>query len=202
MKSKIAVQKAVKPRRTLAKQIRELVSTDIRAARQLAERGRQFSNIETRLNLYYQSQHELKQLTSGQKKNCPKGYEFIGVWREMRKATNIRLIEKYAEKDKESLIKVFLDAVNVHDSKIVFEIGNAIEFLKTDRSSDRYRPALLTWKWILDKHGERLPIREVATLIGWHDMDSADGFSQLRGLCVEIKFPLLRSRQIRKRKPS
>ena len=101
MKSKIAVQKAVKPRRTLAKQIRELVSTDIRAARQLAERGRQFSNIETRLNLYYQSQHELKQLTSGQKKNCPNGYEFIEVWREMRKATNIRLIKKYADKDKE-----------------------------------------------------------------------------------------------------
>jgi hypothetical protein len=203
MKSKNVVQKIAKSRRTLSKKIKTLAATDIRAAMRLAESGKpQFSSIETQINLYYHSQEELKQLTSGKKSIYQEAHELAGSWSEKHKENNDQLIKKFGEKDKETMAKILFDALNSRDSKRFFEIGSAIEFLKSVKPCDSYRPDLLRLKWILDKNKGRLSIREVAEFIGWHDLKSEDGFSQLRRLCVKLKFPLKASRQIREINPS
>jgi hypothetical protein len=54
-------------RQTLAKQVRELAQTDTFAAALLAERGKQFSEIETLLNLYYQMLKDFRKIQAGEK---------------------------------------------------------------------------------------------------------------------------------------
>ena len=54
-------------RRTLAKQIRQLAQTDALAASLLAERGKQFSEIETLLYLYYETLEQFRKIKAGQK---------------------------------------------------------------------------------------------------------------------------------------
>jgi hypothetical protein len=93
------------------------------------------------------------------------------------------------------LCKVFLSAIDNHDSKKIYEIGRAIDALDRHTSeADRNRASILTIKKMLDKSGDKWTIRELAEVIDWHDMKPDDGFSQLREICKKLKFPLKRSR--------
>ena len=105
-------------------------------------------------------------------------------------------IQKMADDKAVELGRIFIDAVNRADSKIIFEIGDAIEFLRIlEQKPDGYRAELLELKQRLDKRGEKWPIRKVAEWIGWPDMSGADGFKTLRRICGELNFPLADSRQ-------
>jgi hypothetical protein len=114
-------------------------------------------------------------------------------------ALNKDALKKQIDIARQELCMVFLDAIDAQDSKKIFEIGRAIDSHKAGHSSDRNRAAILTWKCLLDGRGEKMTIRELAQIIGWHDMKSADGFSQLRKLCVELNFPIAPSRRIRRK---
>jgi hypothetical protein len=52
----------------------------------------------------------------------------------------------------------------------------------------------------LDRKGEKIPIRDIAKMIGWPDMSGADGFKQVRRMCKELNFPLADSRRKVKRR--
>ncbi len=108
-----------------------------------------------------------------------------------------QLVEHYYYRDRMNLSEMLLSAIDNMDSKTFFDFGRAIEFLKTGRIADPLRHTLLTTKLALDKSGRTMTIREVAELVDWPDMQSVDGFSQLRRVCRELNFPLARSRQIR-----
>jgi hypothetical protein len=97
------------------------------------------------------------------------------------------------------LCQILMDAIDAEDSEKFFEFAKAVKFRKTATRIDRYRPGILTWKWILDKQ-DGMTIRELAQFLCWHDMKSDDGFSQLRRLCRELNFPLKPSKRGRKRR--
>jgi hypothetical protein len=113
-------------------------------------------------------------------------------------ARNQDALKKQIDIERQELCMIFLDAIDAQDSKKIFEIGRAIDSHKAGCSGDRNRAAILTWKWLLDARGEKMTIRELAQIIGWRDMKSADGFSQLRRLCRELKFPIAPSKRQRK----
>jgi hypothetical protein len=178
-------------RRTLAGQIRTLAQTDIVAAELLAFRGQQFSEIETLLANYYDVLGKFQTLKScgdsetqkpsGNSRVCSKGV--AGAIRE------------FTERDRMKLCRIFIRAVDSRDSKKIIEIAEAVEFLKSFKASgDRLRHDILALKNILDRCRVRCPIRDVAEFVNWPDMKSQDGFSRLRRLCAELKFPLATSR--------
>ena len=176
-----------KQRRTFARQIKTLASKDVSATALLAKRGRQFTQIEAKLELYY---HPPKHEMSGE------------VPAEILKAmTKANLAgEKLRVFLSVDLRRIFMEAVDARDSKTIFEIGNAVAFLKTfNESGDRYRSGILFLKMALDKQSLKWPIRQLAHVIGWPDMSGMDGFKNLRVMCKELKFPLAPSRQIRNR---
>jgi hypothetical protein len=184
----------------------------------LAERGKQFTEFETRLCRYYQWQEKLRQIQSGKK---PEGTHWTDENTPEAKAAseaialNNRAIQQYAEQDRVELCKILLGAIDKRKSGVLFEFAKAVESLKTVQTIDRYRPGILTWKWLLDKQGEKLTIQELTQILCWRGMKSEkksekihrqisgvvksdDGFSQLRRLCRELDFPLKPSRRGRK----
>jgi len=159
-------------------------------------RGRQFTEIETLLNIHYRLLMDVEKIKSGKKTETQEVMEGEPAWTKELAGAHNSAIQQYSKDTAENLCRMFICAVNAGDSAKLFEIGKAIEFLKTFRQcGDRFRADILTWKIILDKKAEKWPIRRLAKAIGWPDMESQDGFSRLRRLCVELCFPLAASRQ-------
>lgn len=171
--------------------------TDIQAAIILATQGRKFTEIEKLLNIYYRVQMDVEKIRSGNKTASQEVMEGEQIWTEEFVQAHNSYIQQYAKDLTSNLCKIFIEAVNAGDSAKLSEIGKAMEFLKTfKQSGDRFRADILSFKSILDKTEEKWPIRRLAKAIGWPDMESQDGFSRLRRLCVELRFPLAASRQI------
>jgi hypothetical protein len=185
----------------LAGRIVELAKKDFLAALLLATRGVEFTEIQTMLQLYYGSNHELSQTKSGIKTEIQKLLENEvdasggKIWtQEMINLQRLSL-QKNIKDLTDQLCRIFLNAVNAGDSKKINEIADAIEFLKTFKKlGDKYRADILTWKEILDKKGEKWPIRRIAKAISWPDMSGTDGFKTVRRMCEELGFPLADSR--------
>lgn len=98
----------------------------------------------------------------------------------------------------EDICQVFRNAVKAGDHKTIIEIGNSIEFHRAIPSAcgDKVRAEILFMKYRLEQRGEKWPIRRLANHLKWPEADRCDGFSRLRRLCVELKFPLAPSRQL------
>lgn len=186
----------------MAGRIKELAKKDIDAATVLAFRGHEFTEIEALLQLYYGNWHEMEQIQSGTKTDVQKLLTIetdpagAKVWTpEMNDIYKMTLQTNFKELS-DDLCGIFINAVNTGDSKKIFEIGKAIEFLKTFKSSesgDLFRAKILTWKTILDKKGERWPIRRLAKSIDWPMADSVNGFWNLKRIANELNFPLVAS---------
>jgi hypothetical protein len=185
-----------KQRRTLAKQIRTRAAKDSLAAFALAWRGQQFSEIKQLLDLYY---HELSELQKIESKH--ESFVEILCKSTLTKEVGEGLRLAYQKKQKKHevrLCEIFLNSIKSRDAAKIIEIADAVKFLKTFKESgDPKRREVLDWKDILDKHGVRWPIKILAHVLHWPKEHSADGFSQLRRLCRELKFPLAPTRQIR-----
>jgi hypothetical protein len=92
----------------------------------------------------------------------------------------------------------FLTALQKKDSKKLFEIAEAVEFVKTFTpvKADKWRECILEFKLLLDRQGKTCPIRNLASILNWPESDSDNGFSQLRKICKELNFPLAETSQI------
>ena len=185
----------------LAGRIKELAKRDIEAATTLAYRGREFNEIEALIHLYYSTEHEINQTNQDTKTDVQKLLEIATdptgerVWSNQEKEIYLFVLQRNLKKLSDDLCGIFINALNAHDSKKIFEIAKAIKLLKTFKSSgDLFRAKILTWKNILDKKGEQWPIRRLAKAIGWSDMSGADEFKTVRRMCEELNFPLAESR--------
>lgn len=90
-----------------------------------------------------------------------------------------------------------LQAISDRDSKTIFELGSAVEFLKHWKpQGDNTRSLILHFKFILNRDGGKMTIRELATKVGFTKEEASTGFSRLRRLCKELDFPLAPTRQI------
>jgi hypothetical protein len=169
--------------------IRELASKDVVAAMLLARRGREFSEIERMLSFYYETLEKFERIQSGKKTREQELME--DHWPKDMVAGYPGMIQKLFREAQFRLYCIFLTALNERDSGKIFEIGKAIEFLKTFKESgDRYRAFILTEKHLLDQTGEKWPIRRLAQMIGWPMKKSANGFFTLRRMAKELNFPL------------
>jgi hypothetical protein len=114
-----------------------------------------------------------------------------------------QIIEEEYIKSREAVIQIVRDALRDKNPQPLYDIGKAIENYKiwvVRGPADPLRYQILMWKWMLDKTGEQMTIRQLAERIEWRDMRPDDGFSQLRKVCKELGFPLAPSRQISKTK--
>ena len=188
---------APKQRQTLARRIRTLANKDIIAATLLAAHGKIFTEIETELRLYYWAKSELDRIKSGRKTKIQEVLTDERIWTPEFMAKHNEAFKKYVNEHGTRLCWILLNAINERNPDKIYEIGKAVEFLKSFKETgDHYRYEILTLKSILDQNGQKWPIRALAKAIGWHDMKSQDGFARLRRLCGELRFPLASSRQI------
>jgi hypothetical protein len=112
-------------------------------------------------------------------------------WTKAGLIKNKRLIKKLVERDRARFCKAFITAIDARDSKTIYEMARAIERLTAcNVAGDRYRSEILNLKRFLEISGGSLTVRQVAAFIKWPHKDKSDGFSQLRKLLLELKFPL------------
>jgi hypothetical protein len=176
--------------------INQLASKDVFSALLLAMRGKEFSPIESMLNLYYQTLERFRQIISGKKTIAHELFVNQEDWAKSEEHKYQHYIYQSLKDGQVALSELFITAVTNRDYGAILEIGHAVEFLKSFKESgDPVRTELLLMKRILDERNETMSIRDVAKNIMWPDMNPADGFAALRRLCKELKFPLAPSRQ-------
>jgi hypothetical protein len=184
----------------LAGRIKELTKKDVIGAIFLAARGRQFTEIEATLDSYYGILEDFNKIKSGQKTKIEELLGDKSLTEEVF-ADHHNDIKYFLERRISEISQILLDAINSRDSKEIFEIGRAVNFLKKFKASgDSYRYLILHMKNALDRKRKKIPIRDIAKMIGWPDMSGADGFKQIRRMCKELNFPLADSRRKVKRR--
>lgn len=193
--SKFKLAKARRPK--LAGRIKELAAKDVQAAKMLAYRGRQFSEIEKILYLYYWALKEFRQSEFRINSDLKTLQKNEPIWTKEILAEYHADMGKVFEGYAAQIGQVFQDAIKGSDSKKVFEIGKAIESMKTFKSKkqDLHRVKILDLKMMLDKKGQKTTTaRYVAKCLNWPDMSGADGFRQIHRMCKELNLQLSDSR--------
>lgn len=188
--------KARRPK--LAGRIKELAAKDAQAAKMLAYRGRQFSEIETILYLYYWALKEFRQSEFRINANLKSLHKTELIWTKEILAEYHADMGKILEGYAAQIGQVFQDAIKAGNSKKVFEIGKAIESMTTFKPEDRdlHRVKILDLKMMLDKKGQKTTTaRYVAKCLNWPDMSGADGFRQIHRMCKELNLQLSDSRR-------
>jgi hypothetical protein len=200
-------------RKTLAGQIKN--QANVADAYLLAIQGRKFSEIEDLLDFFYTTHDELERRKIEKETHSQK------FWRQVPKQAINAISNTFKEKSKRSsnlfrsatgsskdlknennktvldILGIVLFAIKTKDSATIFEIGKAIEFFKTPvKSADPYRKKILFAKFILDSANLKMTIGALASALKLPKQSSLDGFSQLRRICRDLKFPLKASRKI------
>ena len=188
-------------RQTLAKRIRELAQTDTFAAALLAGRGKQFSKIETLLNLYYGTLKEYRKVQAGEKTTIEKLLAVESGWTRERIAAHRAEYPKSLQNFAFQISQILIDAIVLRDSRQIIEIANAVEFLKSPPKppADPWRSKILYNKHVLIESGEQWEIGQWAKILGWSEDEAEDGFPHLRRLLKELDAPLKPTRQIRRK---
>jgi len=112
--------------------------------------------------------------------------------------------------EEQYLCSVFLDAIRARDGNKIWEIAQAVWFLKgvfeSKSPADTERAHLLSIKQYLDMTGLKWNIQTVVSSLesatGKKIKDQGDGFSALRAKCKAIGLPLAKSRRGRRKKAS
>lgn len=115
---------------------------------------------------------------------------------------------KIRKKEEENLCSIFLDAIQKRDGQKIWEIAQAVWFLKGVFESktpvDKERAHLLSIKQYLDMEGIKWPIQMVVYSLeqatGMKIKDQGDGFSALRKKCKALGLPLGKTRRGRRKK--
>jgi hypothetical protein len=153
----------------------------------LAERGKQFSEIETLLYLYYVTLKQLRRMKSGEKTAGEKLLEGMPGFDEQYRAEIPKLLQNFAFQ----ISQILIDAITAFDSVKIIEIADAVKYLKTSKPvADPWRSKILMEKDLLIKWGKEWEIGEWARILDWTAEDKKSGFPQLRRLLKEFEAPL------------
>jgi hypothetical protein len=201
--------KAIKPRRTLKKEIIRWAETDTWEGNAksmfAAEFGRPETLLDTILSNYYGEfmslQNQIKIFLKEQQQGKPKPSLTLKEWRE-RKASI-----KYWE---EQIVHRFLLAVQNFDEGEVIKFAESVAFFRERfrlhgldyEPADRVRFLLLLKKYELEKRRQKWTVRQVANYLesqGIHQFPP-ERFSVLHRMCKELKFPLAPSRKDKSKK--
>lgn len=184
-----------KPRRPkLAGQITKLAQEDINAATVLAIHGRKLTEIETVLSLFYGALEEFNRVKDLKKLPLQDRFNISPASARRSILEQRKMYKNYLNEYGSVLFAIFIGAVTNRDSEKISEIAKAVDFLKASGSGDWLRTRLLILKILLDKKGQKWPIRQVAIFVDWHDLEGVDGFRNLRKICIDLNFPLAPSR--------
>lgn len=116
-----------------------------------------------------------------------------------------RACRDFAEKNfrfhESRLVCIVMDAINRKDSESLYQLARAVESRRAKEQrepADLLRMKILHLKTVVELTGAKWTLRQLAECIAGKRLDNpADGFSGLRRICKELKFPLAPSRQIR-----
>jgi len=163
----------------------------------LAERGREYTDIEKLIAGYFDELEQLQRIKSKPKTEAQEAFETAMYWLPDGLIGYKKMNQMLMKRDESRLAKIFIEAVKAKDAEKISEIAKAVDLLKTNKQPvDRYRSAILTHLLITNGKGG-LTVRQLAKSIDWPQRHNEDGLSQLRRLCKELNFPLAPSRQIR-----
>ena len=115
---------------------------------------------------------------------------------------------KLKKEEEAQLCSIFLEAIQRRDGHKVWEIAQAVWFLKnvfeSKTPADSERAHLLSIKQYLDNTGEKWPMQMVVYSLeqftGKKIKDQGDGFSALRKKCKALGVPIAKSRRGRRKK--
>jgi len=160
--------------------------------------------VEAFLKLYYKALDEQEAAMKGKKNFTPlvrKDYAASVSHEEFQK------IDRELKDREQTIVGIFLDAVNNHDGQTIIELANAVWFFKDKRlpnriPADRERGTMIALKTLLDSAGQKIPIRTLAEFMAIEAKAAGkkfaipeDGFSALRRKCKDMNFPLAESRK-------
>jgi hypothetical protein len=196
---------SARPRNTIAKQINVAIKAGIIDANTVAVYGRKLSYEECFLRLYYEAKDEWDYAL------C-KGKASLFPWRveaDIKSDEDFKILKKKFEDREMCISQMFMEAVNSHNVERILNLAKAVGFFKDKHLSsdfvpaDRERALLLYLKTLLDRSGEKIPIRLVAQFLLLDNPEArkkmvtvADGFSALRRKCLRLGIPLAESRKI------
>jgi hypothetical protein len=182
----------------LAGQIAKVAKEDIRYAITLAGTGKVLTETESTLRIFFREYRELKDVEGGVKKfflqevmEKTSGREW--THEEIREQKEISMA--VVDKCEQELAAEFIQCLRDEDWRGLDILKRTAKAMSTFKDKgDSLRMVLLAVKMSLDKKGEKLPIREVAQIVGWPEKKSQDGFAFLRRVCKKLEFPLAPSR--------
>ena len=196
---------SAKPRNTVAKQINAAIKAGIIDANTVAVYGRKLSYEECFLRLYYEAKDEWDYAVT-------KGKASLFPWRleaDIKSDEDFKVLKKKFEGREMCISQMFMQAVNSHNVERIMNLAKAVGFFKDKHLSsdfvpaDRERALLVFLKTLLDRSGEKIPIRLVAQFLLLDNAEArkqmatpADGFSALRRKCLRLGIPLAESRKI------
>jgi hypothetical protein len=174
----------------------------------ILEYGKELSYEESFLRQYYEAKDEWEYaLMSGKQKLFP--------WRvesQIKSEEDWKKLQENYESNKEHISQMFLRAVDSHDGERIMNLARAVWFFEDKRHSnnftlaDRERTLLLFLKMLLERSGEKIPIKMVAQFLLLDDPKArkkmtppADGYSTLRKKCIQLGIPLAESRKRNKK---
>jgi hypothetical protein len=145
----------------------------------LAERGKEFSPMETTLNLFYELLEVQKQIRVG------------------KDVGDEEVVDKHIRELALELSQFVVNAIVEKNPNKIEEVARAVAALKTFKpKANRHKQKILFQKYILDKHGDAWTIGRWAKELKWPQNDKDNGYPQLRRLLKELCAPLKPTRQI------
>ena len=121
---------------------------------------------------------------------------------------NLKILKQQLDDATKSLSDLFIQAVIEHDGQRIINLADAAWFFKGKtgedfKGVDPKRHSLLTAKYGMKVTGSNcLTIKEIVDHLkhdGINAGSPADGYSQIRRMCKELKIPICPSRKIRKK---
>ena len=190
-------------RNTPVKKIRAFVQKgDFPGAQCIAMFGRPLSPVENYLRDFYET---IKLFDATQRREI----RLLPVSREKSEAEYLVALKSATgimRAKQSELEKIIVSAIKKFDVKMMMKFAEAVRFFKDKPFpyyQDSTRVMLLALKSALDSRGMHITVRQLANGLAKRSGNkietSADGFSALRRICLEIGFPLAPSRKIRKK---
>jgi hypothetical protein len=187
-----------KPRKTLAKRIRELVSAnDIETADELCTYGQQLSQPANHV-VSYREVWRLFNAAGGSEamKTTP------ATNNQQPNALGVHDLYRILKRQEKVLCDIFINAIRNADVDKIMELVEGVILSKDHppfTSVDPRRRWILLLKMRLAKHGSTMTVSQVVNFLNAYTTtkirQTDDGYSQIRRLCKELDFPLTKSKK-------
>lgn len=181
----------------LAGQISQLArmesgNEEVSEAEILAIRGRRLTEMEELIYGFYRDLSEVLKIRAGQKTKAELVSEESNISSVFGSISNLhKYLEKSLNESAAMLSQIFIQALERKDEKKVDEIAKAVKSMKSfEPSGDDTRFAILTWKRIVIRRGEKWPNAKLAKILGRPKSEAQNGYATVRRMAEELNFPL------------